>query len=439
MAVNGAPLPSPLLRSLEGIISATDADQNIAQHAERLLSGIDILGSDAGSSSLRGYLDALTSQTDGQDDAVVGAARLALTVTYMRQKGQTRATDSMTALTEADYSLIESVIYDALTSGLFKPHSTGRSHQGFLSVPLCRLLKPNGDNDETWRLHVWLPSSPKVDPGLAMHSHQSFAQSWILAGETENTLWNAKPTEDPTLATNAVYKLAERYNKTLEPGSEEQKEGSKVVNTGKNVVVEELTRERHHRNESYHVPVDFYHTTGVPSETVLVTILFFDASRGFVEDAGVALGPADGTEFKQYRNPEGIPPDALAHVVRAVRSWEVEVSKALSSAKGNRWSEAIDGFAHAQESFSPYPERGRTIADSKMKDFDGLDRYEEVAQALCSWADYMARGEQLKRGNEDEALKMFEAAKSICSPISHFPMVDQCLEMASDRLSRADA
>lgn len=51
----------------------------------------------------------------------------------------------------------------------------------------------------------------------------------------------------------------------------------------------------------------------------LATLFFFDAGRGFVEEAGIPIGPLDGTQFTQYRNPEGTKLEVLVKVVEAAR------------------------------------------------------------------------------------------------------------------------
>jgi hypothetical protein len=51
------------------------------------------------------------------------------------------------------------------------------------------------------------------------------------------------------------------------------------------------------------------------------TLFVFDSSSGYEDNAAV-LGPKDGGELLQLRDPVGITPEALAQIVDAMRRWE---------------------------------------------------------------------------------------------------------------------
>lgn len=79
-----------------------------------------------------------------------------------------------------DLAFVWYLICDALSSTLI-PYTISRSSQGFLAVPLWSLIK-DGNIDELFRFHVWQPDGSRGTPEIAIHKHQSFIQSWILAG-----------------------------------------------------------------------------------------------------------------------------------------------------------------------------------------------------------------------------------------------------------------
>lgn len=404
------------LRSLKGIENATKADVEIFRLAETRL--VAVFHGDDGPLSLpfQCWLDTLAQANESQDDAATHAASLALAITFLRARAHCEA-DSTKAVSGQELSMVWDVVNKALLSPLYEKARVGRSHQGFLSLPFCRLNTDNGDNDEFWRLHIWLPSSPKPDTRLIIHSHQSFAQSWILAGEAENTMWNVEQVTGTAVATNAIYKLAASFDKTLEPGSKEEVSGTIIENTGKDVIVTKAHSERSHRGQSYLVPGNAYHTTGVEDRTVLATIFFFDASRGFFKDAGVPIGPVDGTSFKQYRNPEGARLDKLVSIVEAIRRWESVTDHGVLLASDNKWTEAEEKFGQAAVAWESDAEGFRGAGSAvEARDFDGLDYYKDVAQSLQSWASYMHSGD-------------FEEARKSCRSVFQFRAARNCLLM----------
>ncbi|KAI0479112.1 hypothetical protein GGR56DRAFT_363003 [Xylariaceae sp. FL0804] len=404
-------------RSIEGVKRATNAENSIIETAKQLLSSVCFDKEDIVQHGLAEWIGALEASDEGSGVLALHAAKVALLVTWLRYKGH--STHSTTAHTAEDLELVWKVLRGALVSPLYARAGVGRSHQGFLSLPFCRLARENGDNDEFWRFHIWLPSSPKPDPRLIIHSHQSFAQSWVLAGQAENTMWDVKITDDPGLATNAVYRLGAAFNKTLEPGCKEEASGTTIENTGRQVVVSEAHRERCQRNQSYLVPGADFHTTGVEENTVLATIFFFDASRGFFKDAGVPIGPLNGTEFTQYRNPEGARLEMLVAVVDAIRHWEVTTARAGKLAEQGSLHEASQLFGQAARAWDTDAQPFHDARDeTEAQIFRGLDRYKDAALAMQQWAEKMGEGRR-------------EEARSACVPFKGFPGISMCLSMAN--------
>ena len=185
--------------------------------------------------------------------------------------------------------------------------------------------------------------------------------------------------------------------------------------------MEEASRQRYHHGQSYVVPGNAFHSTGPGSKTILATIFFFDASRGFFEEGGVPIGPVDGTEFTQYRTPEGMRSDVLVRIVEVTRRWENLTENAAKLANNGNCDAAKAEFKKAADfwEIGTAPLRDMEII-TVASDLQDLEVYQDVAEALSRWADAMATGELAR-------------ARSICEPFSQFRVVGYCLSLTSGR------
>ncbi|KAI0667541.1 hypothetical protein C8Q78DRAFT_1053761 [Trametes maxima] len=123
-----------------------------------------------------------------------------LSVAFLRQASRAGATLAPDVLEH-----IWSLIRTALNNPRLDTFAANRSGQGFLFVPLCSILV-NGDIDELIRFHVWLPDKSRGVPEFGLHAHQSWAQSWILAGKATDHSYKAEHVEKDE-ATHAKYAL----------------------------------------------------------------------------------------------------------------------------------------------------------------------------------------------------------------------------------------
>lgn len=169
---------------------------------------------------------------------------------------------------------------------------------------------------------------PDGNPQTRIHSHQPFAQSWILAGEGTNVSYNVEPTQDNHSATHAEYSLA--WGGGNKPGTtyKTQQTHSVIVNAKTLVRVTPTNSTTHAIDTSYTIPSATFHSTEVPPEVLHATLFFFDSSRGFHKDAPV-LGPKDAESFTQLREPPDIPFDTLASRVDVVRRWDIYFKSGL--------------------------------------------------------------------------------------------------------------
>ncbi|KAL8723484.1 MAG: hypothetical protein Q9225_000217 [Loekoesia sp. 1 TL-2023] len=246
-------------------------------------------------------------------------ARLALSIALIRENClQTNAAPQNATVLATVWRLIHGALTSPLlTQPLF---SAFRSAQGFIAVPLCSLLK-DGKIDALFRLHVWLPDGQRGNPDLAIHSHQPFAQSWILAGEAKDRSYSVNPTDDPDLATHAEYALAWSDGKNPEKTYRTIQTYSIVERTARLVRATPADYVVHTRDMTYTIPAAQYHSTEVQPDTLHATLFFFDSRRGFEKDARV-LGPKNAESFTQLRDPGGMTPGLLANKVDMGRRWE---------------------------------------------------------------------------------------------------------------------
>ena len=223
--------------------------------------------------------------------------------------------------------------------------SVSRSAQGFLAVPICSLVE-NGNIDELFRLHVWLPDGQRGNPDFAIHSHQPFAQSWILAGEGKNHSYDVEHAADSTSATHAEYALAWSDGENLGKSYITIQAYSKVVNTGRLVRAIPTASAVHTRDMSYSMPAAMFHRTDVSPDIVHATLFYFNSHRGFAEDARV-LGPRDVESSIQIGNPAAMTAATLASIVDSVRSWEILMIEGQRHAQRAQWEHALRSFNSA--------------------------------------------------------------------------------------------
>jgi hypothetical protein len=127
---------------------------------------------------------ALAEELLADDSDLLLLVNLIIGLAYMRERSQ------KTTLSEdnSSISFIWPLIHQALTPAS-SPFTVSRSAGGFLFVPLCSLIV-DGNIDELWRLHVWLPGGKRGNEYFGVQGHTAFGQSWILSGEGTNRRWD---------------------------------------------------------------------------------------------------------------------------------------------------------------------------------------------------------------------------------------------------------
>lgn len=271
-------------------------------------------------------------------------ASLALDIAFLRRKSQLRH-----SVTAKELASVWDRIHAALGSPLLRGSMPGpsRSAQGFLAVPLCSLVR-SGNIDVLFRLHVWIPDGQRGAADFAIHSHQPFARSWVLAGEGRDIAYNVDSVATQELATHAEYRLTwtDRKDKGPDDRYKTHQTHSKIVNTGRWVSAVVANQEVHTQNMSYCVSAASFHRTEVPPDTVHATLFLFDSASGFIKDASV-LGPVDSKSSTQVRDSDGLHVTALSDLTNAVRKFEDCMAHSLWLGKHSGWDQALSAFREA--------------------------------------------------------------------------------------------
>ncbi|KAL8761223.1 MAG: hypothetical protein Q9184_002640, partial [Pyrenodesmia sp. 2 TL-2023] len=298
---------------LKGVAAATQAsDHHVKAAAEWFDSaenGIDVL------SNLEDRAEAINRISSSVE--VQQLVRITWAVAFLREASRRRLNVS-----SKDLDLEWRLIHEALTTPQPSQlnYKVSRSAQGFLAVPLCSLLK-DGNIDELFRLHVWMPDGHRGTAGFAVHSHQPFAQAWILAGEGTDHRYNVQAVTDHLTATHAEYALEWNAGGTSSTTYEPHQISSIMKNTHRLVCAKSIQTKLHTRDDSYFIPAATFHATEVEPDAIHATLFFFDSHQGFDRDAGV-LGPKDAETSNQIRDPKGLTVNTLAETADVIRSYE---------------------------------------------------------------------------------------------------------------------
>jgi hypothetical protein len=369
-------IPMPMLiRVLEGVAVATKVSEDDVKLAAKWLADPDRSNS-APSTDTEDQCPSATGpatiyttrewhelvRTRPSNDKVQRLASLTVAVAFLRTTSRNKL-----ALTASDLDITWDLIRAALSSPL---GTVVRGSQGFLTVPLCSILK-DGNIEELFRLHLWLPDGQRGHPDFNLHAHQAFGKSWILAGVGKDYRYKVDAVDQPELATHAKYSIAWKDGKTQDNSYKTHPTSSHVENTGELVRVTTTGSSTHARDDSYSIPAAAFHSSEVAPDAFHATLFYFDASRGFSRDAPV-LGPKDRESCTQLRDPAGMSAGRVAEIVQALRFYEQKLYQGEQCARRAEHEEALNAFNSALvaiESLNSFPNyhQHRRLALEKLE------------------------------------------------------------------------
>ncbi|KAL7622095.1 hypothetical protein AAE478_007597 [Parahypoxylon ruwenzoriense] len=362
-------LPCQLHTILGGVATATKASADIIdqvkewfQQVEARNGSEDLPVEETGGEkafSFNSWKLLIANSSGNMSDIAATIASLTVALTALRQYSRQNIRIDIPTLS----NIWQSVSQALKNTELQKTWTPSRSAQGFLSVPLCSIIT-NGMIDELIRFHVWLPDGKRGNHDLAIHSHQPFAQSWILAGEGTDHRYEVQPVPQDANATHAEYEVS--WNTVDGKGPSKQysahQHSSVVASTGRLVHTRETESSVHRRNDSYSIPTGAFHSSQVAPDAHHATLFYFDSSRGFIKDAPL-LGPVRGEPYTQVRDPAGETPQSLERHVFLARNWEDMIEVGREAARNAEWEQALREFNSALN-----------WCDSNQ-DFPGVKRY----------------------------------------------------------------
>jgi hypothetical protein len=159
-----------------------------------------------------GQNDVLARFLSENDAELRHLLNLGLVVTFLRESRQ-----QSRIINRKDLTVLWDVVHNALISQFSCPLSTiSYRAEGFFIIPLCSLTGQNGDDDELYGLHIWLPENQR-DPDSFIHSYQAPFQSWVLVGGGQHSTFKVEST---------ACRIREQFSDrggpwwTVQPGSE---------------------------------------------------------------------------------------------------------------------------------------------------------------------------------------------------------------------------
>lgn len=330
----------------------------------------------------------------------------------------------------ADLDFVWTLILNALQSEVIQSGivSASRSAQGFLAIPLCSIVS-GGNIDILFRLHVWLPDGQRGEHGFGIHSHQPFAQSWVLTGEGKDRPYTVEPVSDGSLATHSKYALAWSSGSGLNTEYGIHQTHSRVVNTGSHVRAEPGRVTIHHRDTSYTISAGQFHSSEIEPDRMHATLFLFDGSQGFVQDAPV-LGPKEALSHTQVRDTAGVSITALVGLVDVMRKGENHLTGAKEHVRGLRTQQAFTELMKAYQLSETVP---KSLYKEKFQEsvFNELQLLLDTHATdhpikIAEWRYFFGRA-LLLAGQEARGLKQFNCS-SIMTPVIAF-----CKEPSAQR------
>ncbi|RDA87707.1 hypothetical protein CP532_1762, partial [Ophiocordyceps camponoti-leonardi (nom. inval.)] len=373
-----SPAPGPRTTAAVGVSGAEEEDQTTSRRL-----------------SFNDWQRAIANELSDTDEVSYHLLNVALALSLLRERSrQKKPVATVNGLSQCWDLVRGAMTADGPTGDLF---TASRNSQGFLTVPLCSILSSQGDIDELFRLHVWLPDQQRGNPDLALHSHQCFGQGWILAGKGEDCVYDVQDAASPAEATHAEYALAWNDGTSLDSTYKVHPASSVIKNTGR--LIKAIARHTavHAREASYTIPADVTHRSRVDPQALHATLFFFDSHRGFVKGAGV-LGPKDGDTFTHNRAETLSTPRVLAQQVNDVRTWELLMEEGRRHARHTDWEHALRAFDRAlslcqsSQNF-PHAAHFRNLTLGKLGDTNRrFGRYEAAKDILESVIAEMSPG-----------------------------------------------
>jgi tetratricopeptide (TPR) repeat protein len=346
---------SALLDVLLGICAATELPEQTVERFRHCLSPPSSQISSSYSSSksaveenfqinsgakcwFSGWYDVLAPFLSENDAELPHLLNLGLAVAFLRESRQQSRT-----INREDLTILWDFVHDALISPQFtRPLSTlSYSAQGFFIIPICSLTGQNGDGDELYRLHIWLPYSQR-DPDFCIHSCQALVQSWILAGDGQYNTFEVESTADLEHATHAEFQLVDGLGQQ----DNDNQNGPILRNTGRLVHAIKTHSSVHTLDTSHRIEPGTWHALEVASDSLHAGIFLLNPRLASGVDARI-LGPKNVDHRVPPSRQTDVTPALLASSINSIRLWNILFDDGKWHARRSEMEDALRVFNNA--------------------------------------------------------------------------------------------
>ena len=273
-----------------------------------------------------------------ENDAELRLLNLALVVAFLRESRQESRT-----VNRDDLTILWDLVHNALIGPPLTSPLTNLSYsaQGFFIIPICSLLRQNGDGDELYRLQIWLPDSQR-DSDFCIHSCQALVQSWILAGDGQYNTFEVASNVDLEHATHAEFQLVDSLGQ-----QDNDNHNSPILRNTARLVhaikthTSVLTLDTSHRIEP-----GTWHALEVALDSFHAGIFLLKPRSASGVDARI-LGPKNVDHRVQPSYQIDVTPALLASSINSIRLWSILFDDGKWHARRSEMEDALRCFNSA--------------------------------------------------------------------------------------------
>jgi tetratricopeptide (TPR) repeat protein len=277
-------------------------------------------------------------------------------------------------------------VHDALTSEELAKHSLRFDYttQGFFKIPICDLAGQNGDDNESYDIHVWRPESRR-DKDFEIHSSKALIYNWVLAGDLEHHTFKVESTESLQQATHAEFNWVRQ-------ASVGKRAVAYLANRGELVQAAMVHSTVRTLDTSHRIEPGTWHSMNV-AEGSLHACFFLLKSRAAKSYDDRIIGPISVERRDRPPHPTDVTSASLASEINAIRLW----NKAFDSGKWHARRSEMEGALRIFH-------RALYLCET-IPDFPNAPHYVRIVHGELGFTNRCLGRYDLARAHLEEALK----------------------------------
>lgn len=289
------------------------------------------------------FLATFVSETD---EVLPNILNLGLAVAFLRD-----CRKQFRTINREDLTILWDFIHKVLISprSPFPLSTVFYDAEGFFIIPICTLTGRNGEGDELYRLHAWLPDSQR-DPDFCIHSCQAAVQIWVLAGDVQCNTFKVESASNFNHATHAELQLA---NDVGHQNNKNQNE-SVLRTTGRMVHAVKTQSSVQIPDTSHCIEPGTWHTLEVAPDALHASIFLLNPRAASEVDTRV-LGPKNVDHRVQPPRKFHVTPALLASNINSIRLWEILLDEGKWHARRSEMEDALRVFHTALSRCNTFP------------------------------------------------------------------------------------